>query len=153
MNSTTPPPILPPTSGLTRRGRRRGAQLDGEFVFYASGSSRRLRALPGGGGGGALSWTGSLLFCLSVPTSGLARAGRRRGAQVDGKFAFYASRRQLRACPRGGGGGAAYETGSQLFIVFGSRPLLRPGDNGEGAYGQRVCIPALLSTEFGPMEA
>ena len=51
------------------------------------------------------------------------------GAQVDGKSAFYASRRQLRAWPGEGGGGAAYETGSLLFSVFGSRPLLRPVDN------------------------
>ena len=72
---------------------------------------------------------------------------------MDGKFAFYATRRQLRAWPGGGAGGAAYETASLLFIVFGSRPLFRPGDNGEGAYGQRVCIPAPLATEFGPMEA
>ena len=51
------------------------------------------------------------------------------GAQVDGKSAFYASRSQLRAWPGEGGGGAAYDTGSLLFSVFGSRPLLRPVDN------------------------
>ena len=53
-----------PTSGLARRGRRKGAHLDGEFAFYAS----------------------------RPPTSGLARRRRRRGAQLDGAFAFYASR-------------------------------------------------------------
>ena len=91
-------------------------------------------------------------LCFSPPTSGLARRRRRRGAQLDREFAFPASRRRrLRAWPGGGGGGAAYETESLLFIW--SRPLLRPGDNGEGAYGHRVCIPAPLATEFGPMEA
>ena len=47
------------------------------------------------------------------------------------------------------------ETGSLLFIVFPSRPLLRawPGGDGEGAYGQRVCVPAPLATDFEPIEA
>ena len=114
MRSTTPPPILPPTSGLARRRWRRGAQLDGELAFY--GSRRRLRALPGGGGGGALSWTGGLLslplaanfgpgpegaaegcaggreVCFlrfSQSTSGLARRGRRRGSLRNGESAFH----------------------------------------------------------------
>ena len=43
--------------------------------------------------------------------------------------------------------------GSLLFIVFGSRPLRRPGNHGERAYGQRVCIPAPLATKFWQMEA
>ena len=114
MRSTTPPPLLPPTSSLARRRWRRGAQLDGELAFY--GSRRRLRALPGGGGGGALSWTGGLLslplaaifgpgpggaaegcaggreVCFlrfSQSTSGLARRGRRRGSLRNGGSAFH----------------------------------------------------------------
>ena len=90
--------LSPQTSGLARMGRRRDAQLDGEFALYAS--RRRLRALPGGGSGGLRSWMGSLLSTplaadfgpgpeaaaegsaaglgvfllrLSPPTSGLAR--------------------------------------------------------------------------------
>ena len=44
---------------------------------------------------------------LSSPTLGLAR----RGVQLDGEVALYASRCQLRAWPGGGGRGGAYETG------------------------------------------
>ena len=93
--STTPPPILSPTlclaqrrwrrgewqclesapphlslltTGLARRRRRRGAQLDGEFAFYVSCQCCRLRAWPGGGGGGAVSWTGSLRLSLGWPS-------------------------------------------------------------------------------------
>ena len=32
---------------------------------------------------------GVCFFCFSQPTSGLARRGRQRGTQVDGKFAFH----------------------------------------------------------------
>ena len=95
------------TSGLAGRWRRRCAQLDRDFVLYAS--RRRLRAWPGGG-----DRTGSLLSTppavdfgsgpeaaaaagraagrrcfflrLAPPTSGLARRGRRRGAQLDGSL-------------------------------------------------------------------
>ena len=66
------PRLSPPTSGLARRGRRRGAQLDGEFALHAS--RHRLRAWPGVGGGGALSWTGSLLLRLSPSTSGPSKS-------------------------------------------------------------------------------
>ena len=107
---------------------------------------------PEAAGEGRSAGQGVCFLGLSPPSSGLARRGRRRGAQVDEKFAFYASRSQLRAWPGGGAGGAAYETGSLLFIVFGSRPLLRPADNGEGAYGPRVCIPASRATEFEPIK-
>ena len=50
--------LSPPTSGLDRRGRRRGAQLDREFASYAS--RRRLWARFGGGSEGAAYETGSL---------------------------------------------------------------------------------------------
>ena len=123
---------------------------------------------PEGAAEGCRAGRGICFLQLSPPTSGLARRERRRGAQLDRGFAFSASRRQHWALPGGGGGGvhsstgsflsmplagAACERGSLLFIVFGSRPLLRPGNNGEGACGQRVCIPAPLATEFGLMEA
>ena len=83
--------------------------------------------LAGGGGGGALSWTGGL---LSLPLAA-----------------------DFGSCPEGAAEGRPYETESLLFIVFGSRPLFQPVDNGEGAYGPRVCNPAPLANEFGPMEA
>ena len=89
-----------------RRVRQRGAQLDGAFAFYSS--RRQLRAWPGGGNGGVRGWTGNHFVRLSL-TSGQAPRRRRRVAQLDGEFAFYASRRRLRA--RTGGGG---RTGSLL---------------------------------------
>ena len=56
--------------------------------------------------------------------------------------------------PEGAAEGRPTRRGILLFIVFPSHPLLRawPGGNGEGAYGQRVCVPAPLATDFGPME-
>ena len=78
--------LSPPTSGLGRRGRRRGAQLDWEFAFYTS--RRRRRAWPGDDNGGVRDWTGNRFVRLSVsPTSGQALRRRRRGAQLDGEFA------------------------------------------------------------------
>ena len=62
-------------------------------------------------------------FCilrLSPPTPGLSLGRRRMGAQLDGGIPFYASRHQLRAWPRAGGGVAAYEAGSlhsSFFLV------------------------------------
>ena len=66
---------------------------------------------------GAAGWGVSFLR-LSPPTSGLAHRGRRRGVQpeLDGKFAFYASRRRLRAWRGGDGGGVRNRTGSLLVI-------------------------------------
>ena len=110
------------------------------FSLYACRS--QLRAWPGGGDGGARRWTGSLLSTpraadigpgtegaaeghvaglgvsflrLLSPTLGLARRRRPRGPQIDGKFAFYATSRRLRASPGGGGGGERSWTGSLLF--------------------------------------
>ena len=79
---------------------------------------------------------GVFFLRLSPQTSGLARTRRQRGAQLNVEFAFYASRRRLRAWPTAGP-----EAESLHFIVFPSRPLLRawPGGDDEGAYGQRVC--------------
>ena len=79
---TTPPPILPPTSGMARMWRRGGAQLDEEFAFYASLALSPLTSdLAKRFGGGTLSWTGNLFFHAS------------------------GSRRRLRAWPGGGDGG------------------------------------------------
>ena len=72
----------------------RGAQLDGKFGFYAS---RPPTSGPGPGpepaAKGRAAGRGVCFLRLSPPTSGLARRGRRRGAQLDGEFPFYASRR------------------------------------------------------------
>ena len=125
---------LSPTSGQARRRRRRGAQLDGEFTFYAS--RRRLRARPGLGPGGG-GRTGSL---LSTPPavdfgSGLeggqgAAAGRVAGSR---HFLLCLCRRLL-AWPGGGGGGARSWTGSlpstPLAADFEPRP--RPEGAVEG---------------------
>ena len=108
--------FLPPTPGLarTRRGRRTGTQLDGEFALHAS--RRRLRAWPGGGGRteSLLSTPPAVVFGPGSEGAAAGRAagdisfyashrrlwawpwgGRRRGAQLDGEFAVYASRLQL----------------------------------------------------------
>ena len=114
--------LSPTTSGQARRGRRRGGQpeLDGESAFYAS--RRRLRAWPGGGGG-VRSWTGnSFARRLSLPTSGLARRGRQRGALLDGDVSFYGSRRRLRAWPGGGGRRGALPCSRQAEAGPGPKP-------------------------------
>ena len=106
--------LSPPTPGLARRGRRTGAQLDGEFALHAS--RRRLRAWPGGGGRteSLLSTPPAVVFGPGSEGAAAGRAagdisfyashrrlwawpwgGRRRGAQLDGEFAVYASRLQL----------------------------------------------------------
>ena len=85
-------------------------------------SRRRSRVWPGGGDGGMRGWTGNRFARLS-PTSGLARMGRRRGAQLDGEFAVYASRRRLRASPGGGGGGARCLGPEFAFLSFTHQPL------------------------------
>ena len=124
MRSTTPPPILPPTSGLAQRRWRRIAQLDGAFAFYAS--RRRLRALPGGGGG---------------------------GAQLDRGFAFSASRPQLRAWPGGGGGGVLRWTGSLLSTPLAVNFGLGPEGAPEGRPTKRgFCFSSSLGVAhcFGP---
>ena len=76
------PSLWPPTSGLARRRRRRGAQLDGEFAFNAS--RHQLRAWPGWGGGGARSWTGrlNLWLLLANPTRLQGSDAQRRQKSV-----------------------------------------------------------------------
>ena len=112
----------------------RGAQLDGESALYESRVRLRAWAGGGGGGVrqlDGLSWTGSMLstplasdlgpgpertaeersagrgVCslrLSPPISSLVRRRWPRSAQLDGGFAFYASRRRFWTWPAGGGG-------------------------------------------------
>ena len=69
---------------------------------------------------------------VSPQTSGLAWRGRQRGVQLDGEFAFYASRHRLRAWLGLGGRGARSWTLSLLF--YASRHQLRawPGWGGGG---------------------
>ena len=123
---------------MARRRRWKGAQLDGLLSTpiaanfgagpeeaaegFAAGqgialyaSLRPLWAWPGGGSGGRCSWTGSCFVCLPPSTLGLARRGRRKGAQLEWEFAVYASRCRLWAWPGGSGGGATALVGSLLF--------------------------------------
>ena len=71
---------------LTRKRRRRGAQLDGDISFHSF--RRQLRAF--------------------------GRRRRRRGMQLDREFALHASRSRLWGWSRGCGGGALSWTGSLL---------------------------------------
>ena len=81
--------LSPPTSGLGRRGRRRGAQ---PLNWTGSLLSRSLaadfwpgqeRAAEGGAAGRVVCFLG-----LLPPTLGLARRGRRRGGLRDRESAF-----------------------------------------------------------------
>ena len=109
------------------------------FAFYVSCRRLRLPSWPGVGDGGLRSWTESLLSTPLAADFGHGPEGAAGGAQLDTEFVFF-----------------AYETGCLHFlIVVRSRPLLRAwlGGDGEGAYEQRVCIPAPLAADFGPKEA
>ena len=80
-------------SGLAWRGRRGGAQLDGEFAFYAS--RRRLRACPGGGG--PHNWTEILLSTPLAADFGPGPEEAAEGRAAGRGILFYASRHRLRA--------------------------------------------------------
>ena len=154
--------LSPPTSGQAQRGRRRGAQLDWEFAFYASccrlrartggaaegcaagqgiasyASRRQLRALPDGGG---RSWTENWL-CTPLAADvrpagpGLVRRGRRRGAQLDWEFTvcFLCFRRRRRAWPGGRATTEGCAAGQGIAWYFSRRQLrARPGGGGGGA--------------------
>ena len=102
--------------GLERASE--GAQLDGEFAFYAS--RRRLRAWHGG------------------------------GRQLDGDISFHSSRRRLRDWPGGGAEGRAAGRG---ILLCASRHRLRawPGWGGWGRAGGRgICFSTLLAANFRP---
>ena len=89
---------------------------------------------------------------LSPPTSGLARRGR-RGAQLDGEFAFYSSRRRLRSWPGGGGGGMRSWTGSLLSTAPPPTSVLARRGRWRGALPWRgVCLSIIYSLD-SPREA
>ena len=115
------------SSGLAWRGRGRGAQLYGEFAFYAP--SRRLRAWPGGGE--AHSWMETL---FSTPFAG--------------------SRRQLLAWPGGGVGGVRSWTGNPLSTPLAAdfgRNRAWPGEGGGGPHSwTRSLLIMPLAANFGP---
>ena len=104
-----------------------GAQLDGEFAFYAF--RRQHRAWPEGAMEGCAAGRGVCFLRLSPPTSGLARRGRRGGAQLDGEFAFYASRHRLRVWPGRDRGGAQLD-GEFAFYASRHRLWAWPGGGG-----------------------
>ena len=93
--------LAPPTSGLARRGRRRGAQLDGSLLS-------KPRAADFGPGtetaaeGRSAGW-GARCLRLSTPTLGLARRRRWRGGLPWPGVCFSfihspASRREVQLC-------------------------------------------------------
>ena len=91
------------------------------------GSDPEAAAEGGGAGRGVCS------LRLSPPTSGLARRRRRRGAQLGGKFALYASRRRLRAWPGedgGLGGGPQGGEAGREDCLYASRRRLRAAESG-----------------------
>ena len=87
---------------------------------------------------------------LPPPTSGQAWRWRRRGTQLDGEFAFYASRRRFRARPGGGGGGRRSWTGyllcTPLAADFGPGPAAAAEG---GAAGLGVALYASRPFDFG----
>ena len=120
--------LAPPTSGLARRRRKRGAKaakLDGEFALYAA--RRRLRAWPGGDDGGGRSWSGWTGSLLPTPCS----------------FDF-------RAWPGGGGGGGRSWQGSLLSAPLAAdlRPDPEAAAEGGGA-GGGVCSLRLTPPTSG----
>ena len=70
-------------------GQRGGAQLEGEFAFFASSS--RLLAWPGGGSEGCAAGRRICFPLLLQPTSGLAQRGMWRGAALEWSLTFYLS--------------------------------------------------------------
>ena len=73
--------LPPPSLGLARRRRRRGAQLDRVFASYAF--RRRLRAWPGGAAEGGAARLGVAAYASCPFDFSLARRRRRKGAQLD----------------------------------------------------------------------
>ena len=127
--------LSPPTSGLARSGRRRGAQLDWESLCTPLAADFG----PGGGcGRGALSWTGRLLSTLPATDFGPGPKAAAEGCAAGQGFAWYASRHRLRAWLGGGGGGVR----SWMEIFLGGR--------WRGALpGPRVCFSIFHSPASG----
>ena len=93
---------------------------------------------------------------LSPPTSALGRRGRRRGAQLDGEFASYASRRRL-----GPDQVRHQESAAEGALHFLSTPLAADfGPGPEAAVercggmhswtGSSLSTPFRLAADFGP---
>ena len=125
---STPPAA---TSGLARRRQRRGARLDRELLCtpltdFGPGPEAAAEGRSAG--------LGVCFLRLSPPTSGQARRRRQ-----DGEFAFYASRRRLRAWLGGGCGGA--RSWRYFFLRLAPPTLgLARGWAAEGrAAGRGVC--------------
>ena len=100
--------------GLERASE--GAQLDGEFAFYAS--RRRLRAWPGGGG--PHSWTEIFLSTPLTAVSGIGPAAGRRGAQLDEEFCHAPLATDFGPGPDGAAGGA--QVGAEFAFLRFSPP-------------------------------
>ena len=106
----------------------------GRRFFFPLLSPPALRGWPRGVVGGVCSWTGSL---LSTPLADFGPAPEvlRRDAQVDGEFAFHASRLQLRAGPEGATKGCAALARSLSFYLSltglsrGGQAMLVTGPN------------------------
>ena len=110
--------LLPPTSGLARRRRQRGAQLAGDISFHAS--HRRPWAWPEVGREEGRSWTGSPSGLAWRPYGG---RGARGWTMSLLSSAHAASRRRLQASPGGGGGGAPCLGPEFAFLSFTHLPL------------------------------
>ena len=79
-------------------GRRRGAQL-----LLSTPLATDFGPVPQGGGGGGAQLDGEFAFYASRHRLRVWPGRDRGGAQLDGEFAFYASRHRLWAWPGGGG--------------------------------------------------
>ena len=140
--------LLPPTSGLARRWRLKGAQLDGEFASYAS--RLRLRPWAGGGGGEALSWMGSSLPTPLAADSGLTRRAKRRGRcifflRLSPPISGLARRRQWSAVAREG---CTAGRRVRFLHLSGSSPTSGPVRRGRRRGAQLDGIP--LAANFWP---
>ena len=83
---------------------------------------------PEGAEEGCAAGRGVRFLRLLPPTLGPIRRGLSRGAQLDGEFASYASRRRLMAWLGGGGGGVRSWTLSSLSTPLAA--YFRPGPQG-----------------------
>ena len=133
--------LPPPTSGLARRRQQRGARLDRELLRTPL-SLADFGPGPEAAAEGRSAGRGVCFLRLSPPTLGLARIRRQ-----DGEFAFYASRRRLRAWLGGGGCGA--RSWVQIFLStpraadFGPRP--EGAVEGRAAFWPGVCFSIFRS--------
>ena len=91
---------------------------------------------------------------LSPPTSALGRRGRRRGAELDGEFASYASRRRLGPDQESEAEGALHFLSTPLAADFGPGPeaaVERCGPGGMHSWTESsLSTPFRLVADFGP---